>query len=809
MSVNLGTVYTEAELRLTKFNQQVEEMQRKFGRLGERLKAQSEKMKRDIGKPLEDIGSTLTKTIALPLAALGVAAVKSAADLDSLKRGLVAVSGSSAEAERQFKRLREVAKLPGLGMEEAVKGSVRLQAAGLSAQLAERSLKAFGNAIATVGGGKAELDGVALALGQIASKGKVYAEEINQINERVPQIRKAMEEAFGTSNTEMLQKAGLSAREFIEGVVAVLEKQKQVAGGAKNTFENLQDTIKISLAELGNVILPHVTKMADGFAAKLEALTGWFKQLNPEAQEGIIKWAAWAAGLSAGALVVGKLVTGIAELVSAITLLKATTAVPIILKISAVIGAAYALSKVVDEFRKPAQREDRFVQGGAPVGLRAGDAGRAGKLQYLQSQARARGLSVTSPQMLEMAKQYGITAADIRQGVFSEVPLPPEAFQGGRTQQSTQTDLDRQIQSTRDAIMKRIAAANKPKAKKAKVFDPFGLKVRRMAKSAEQQMLEASGMMGITDPLERDLYHQELLNQMYGPGGAITDQAPPFFPKWMPPRPSGLRMIEPSMDLQEERARLLYGGMGNLRYYGGLGQSAGASAQYLSSVDALHQRFMGTPDPTQILEMINKTALPGLNKDRIDEQSFKKQFEFIPDLFRNLADEAGNAFYDGLNNLFGKNPFGRALAKSLSRALDSIMDNAIQGMFKKKGAGGNGIAEPGGGGNIWQMLGGAALGALGAGLFDGIFKGIGKIFKFDDPVNDGRAVRWGNDFGRIFTQSAMMGSQRVTQGAGVGAVNVNAPITVYASPGQDERQIAREVAYHLQRQIPVRPGRAY
>src|SRR5690606_26404524 len=117
---------------------------------------------------------------------------------------------------------------------EAIQGSVNLQAAGFSADLARRSLMAFGNALATVGKGKADLDGVGLALSQIASKGKISAEEINQLSERVPQIRVAMKAAFGTSDTEQLQKMGIDATQFVEGVVAQLEKLPAVTGGINN-----------------------------------------------------------------------------------------------------------------------------------------------------------------------------------------------------------------------------------------------------------------------------------------------------------------------------------------------------------------------------------------------------------------------------------------------------------------------------------------------------------------------------------------------------------------------------------------------
>ncbi|MES2465204.1 MAG: tape measure protein, partial [Armatimonadota bacterium] len=140
----------------------------------------------------------LTQTIGTLTAAMGALAAAAgfqvAAKMDSLTRGLASVSVNAQDLQAQLSRLKDVAKLPGLGFEEAVQGSVALQSAGLSASMAERSLMAFGNALATVGKGKAELQGITLAIQQISAKGKVFAEEINQINERLPQIRQAMKQ---------------------------------------------------------------------------------------------------------------------------------------------------------------------------------------------------------------------------------------------------------------------------------------------------------------------------------------------------------------------------------------------------------------------------------------------------------------------------------------------------------------------------------------------------------------------------------------------------------------------------------------
>lgn len=185
------------------------------------------------------------------------AVLQAVAEQDSLTRALRGIEGTAAATTARLEELREVARNPGIGFEEAIAGDVRLRAAGISADLSKRSVEQFGNALAAAGKGKAELDGVFLALTQIASKGKVSAEEINQIAERLPQIRSAMQGAFGTADTETIQKMGISSTQFIEGIVAQLGNLPRATGGAQNALDNYQDSwkaLKVEVLDFGTVI---------------------------------------------------------------------------------------------------------------------------------------------------------------------------------------------------------------------------------------------------------------------------------------------------------------------------------------------------------------------------------------------------------------------------------------------------------------------------------------------------------------------------------------------------------------------------
>lgn len=265
---------------------------------------------------LSNVGTKLTIGLTAPLALLATSVVGAAAEMDGLQRGLSAVAGSAEETQRQLGRLQDVAKLPGLGFREAIQGSTSLQAAGFSANVAEKALRAFGNALATVGRGKADLNAVTTQLTQIASKGKISAEEINTISERVPQVRKAMQAAFGTVDTQALQKSGISAIEFVTRLSDELLKLPQVTGGVGNAFENMSDALFRARAAIGDALLPAVIPLVDGLAALLTKV----REVNPDTLRTVAAFAAVAAAAGPLALGISGVITAVTALSTALSI---------------------------------------------------------------------------------------------------------------------------------------------------------------------------------------------------------------------------------------------------------------------------------------------------------------------------------------------------------------------------------------------------------------------------------------------------------------------------------------------------------
>jgi len=214
--------------------------------------------------------------------ALGKQALNTVVDLDRLERGMTTLEGSSAAASIRLEQLREDARLPGLDFEQAVKGDIRLRAVGISADLSRRAMIEMGNALSLAGGTAADLDGVLLALTQIASKGKVSAEEINQIAERVPQVRAVMKDIFGTADTEVLQKMNIEANVFIEKLVGGFGQLSRAKGGLDEDLTDIASSIKMIIAEGAGPIVKELIPTFRAMATSVAENKAKFRELGEE-----------------------------------------------------------------------------------------------------------------------------------------------------------------------------------------------------------------------------------------------------------------------------------------------------------------------------------------------------------------------------------------------------------------------------------------------------------------------------------------------------------------------------------------------
>ncbi len=193
-----------------------------------------------------------------------------AAEYEKYTRMLSLVSGGVNAAKVELAELKKEALRPGLDLESAVTAAVRLRTMGYASEEARKHMVALSNKVAAFGGGGEEMKGVLIALSQIAAKGKVSAEEINQIAERMPGIREDMKAAFGTADTEQLQKMGIDARTFIDTILNRWSDAPEVVSGISEEMKNLRMTMDGLKAYAGNVfsnMLPPMLEFLRGLTA--------------------------------------------------------------------------------------------------------------------------------------------------------------------------------------------------------------------------------------------------------------------------------------------------------------------------------------------------------------------------------------------------------------------------------------------------------------------------------------------------------------------------------------------------------------
>ena len=243
---------------------------------------------------MKSFGQSMSIYVTLPILAMSGAMISAYAKIDSLSRGLDAITGSTQATGERMKELMEVSKLPGLGFEEAIQGDVRLRAIGFSAKMSKDALLQFGNAIASTGGGKLELGTVITQLGQMASKGKVLAEDLKPIINASPLVAKAIKDMFGTVDSEQisgkLKAVGKDSKQFIEELIARLSNLPRVTGGIGNALETFGDSAKIAMAGFGEA-LDNTLGITDKLNAVGDTILKWsegFKQLDPNLQKVII-----------------------------------------------------------------------------------------------------------------------------------------------------------------------------------------------------------------------------------------------------------------------------------------------------------------------------------------------------------------------------------------------------------------------------------------------------------------------------------------------------------------------------------------
>lgn len=205
--------------------------------------------------------ATATKVAfaALPIAAIGTAAIRTAASFETLNARLVTATGSTTRAVQAFSAVQKIVAATPYSVRALTDAYARLATTGnrafASQAQIERGIQNISDAVAAVGGGDVELNRVAVAFERMASEGRLTAERLNQITDAgipLTKIADAMGMSMGELRKES-EKGNLTFEKFYKAFQNVAEAAEGFGGAASrqvNTlngaFSNLGDAIAIT-----------------------------------------------------------------------------------------------------------------------------------------------------------------------------------------------------------------------------------------------------------------------------------------------------------------------------------------------------------------------------------------------------------------------------------------------------------------------------------------------------------------------------------------------------------------------------------
>jgi tape measure domain-containing protein len=195
--------------------------------------------------------------------AAAIGSIKLAADLEQAKVAFTTLLGSGEKAKKFLDELAAFAAATPFEFKDLQDSSRRLLAFGFAAKDIIPIMNAVGSAVAGLGGGKEQIDRVTLALGQMQAKGKVSAEEMNQIAELGVPGWQMIAKAIGTSIPEAMklaEKGAIDSTTAINALITgmtdkfpgMLEKQSQTINGQ---LSNLRDGVTLTATLIGERLI--------------------------------------------------------------------------------------------------------------------------------------------------------------------------------------------------------------------------------------------------------------------------------------------------------------------------------------------------------------------------------------------------------------------------------------------------------------------------------------------------------------------------------------------------------------------------
>jgi tape measure domain-containing protein len=269
---------------------------------------------RQMGSNFKAIGSNMTRSLSLPLVAIGAMAIKSAADLQALETSFISLTGGTQQAAAMMKQLNDFTAKTPFQIDAVATSARQLIASGTKLSDVNEQLQFLGDIAATSG---KPINELASIFAKVNAKGKVELESLNQLAERGIPIFQGLAKATGKLPSE-LGAGGVTVQQFNDYLRSLSEEggiangaMERLSETAHGKFSTAMDNLKIAGASLAQDLLPVINDLLD----YVTDLAKSFTNLSPSTK----KWVLILGGLTA---VIGPLLVIVPQLVSGVVMLR-------------------------------------------------------------------------------------------------------------------------------------------------------------------------------------------------------------------------------------------------------------------------------------------------------------------------------------------------------------------------------------------------------------------------------------------------------------------------------------------------------
>lgn len=278
-STQVGSIHYDLSLDTKKFDSAMDSVGNKLS---------------DIGSSMKRFGSTMTKSVTLPLGILTTGLVASAAQLEKTAASFDVLVGDATKAKKLFYEIKKFADTTPFEFRQLSQAATTLLGYGVAADDVINRLKKLGDAAAASGG---DLNGITLAYAQMIGRGKVTGDNLRQLTENMVTLREELSKVSGVP-MEQLDKAIESGTISIEDLNAALDMATDTGGKffggtdkLAKTFSGRLSTLKDQLTEVGLTLIGVKVDPELGLAVQDGGLFDRLSKLIPVIADGADKLA--------------------------------------------------------------------------------------------------------------------------------------------------------------------------------------------------------------------------------------------------------------------------------------------------------------------------------------------------------------------------------------------------------------------------------------------------------------------------------------------------------------------------------------